>query len=110
MADKVSQGQEIFTNDLKILEKNTPYTEGAAVQVNSKAKPIIPEGRESKASKARVYKGKEVSNLPIQTMDEFARAHDGNVYAITSDASGPELMGGFYYAALKENNENVWFN
>jgi hypothetical protein len=103
LADKVSQGQEIFTNDLKILEKNTPYTEGAAVQVNNKAKPVIPEGRETKT---RVYKGKEVSNLPIQTMDEFARAHDGNVYAITSDASGPELMGGFYYAALKENNEN----
>ena len=101
LADKVASGQEIFTNDLKILEKETPYSNGAAVEIDTKSKPIKPEGRE-----ARVYKGKEVSNLPIQTINDFVEAHDGNVYAITSDASGPELMGGFYYAALKENNEN----
>ena len=101
LADKVASGQEVFTSDLKILENSTPYTEGAAVEVNPQNKVVKPKGREQK-----VYKGDKVSDLPIQNLNEFSEAHDGNVYVITSDASGPEMFGGFYYAALEENNKN----
>ncbi len=104
LSDKVATGREIFTDDLKILEKSEAYgPEGVAVNVNPNAKP---EMREQKAG--------SIYNLPVSTLDEFAKAHDGNIYVITSDATklgkdkrtGKMLYGGFGYASIEENNKD----
>ena len=105
LADKVATGQEIFTNDLKTLQKSEPYTEGTAATVNPKSKAEKVPGREQK-----VFKGDMVSDLPTTTLNDFAAQHNGNIYVITSDATAfdPDagLYGGFGYAAMKDNNEN----
>jgi len=110
LADKVATGQEIFTNDLKILKKSSPYSEtGVPVAINPDAQPIRPRGRET-----RVYTEDRVGNYNEMTLNDFVNLHDGNVYAITSDASklgkveetGQVLDGGFGYSLLAANMEN----
>jgi len=106
LADKVAMGQEVFVNDFKVLEKSEPYSDnGVAATVNPKAKAEKVPGREQ-----QVYKGENVSDLPTTTLNDFAAQHNGNIYVINSDATAldPEkdLLGGFGYAALKDNNEN----
>jgi hypothetical protein len=110
LADKVATGQEIFTNDLKILKKSSPYSEtGVPVAINPDAQPIEPRGRET-----RVYTEDRVGNYNEMTLNDFVNLHDGNVYAITSDASklgkveetGQVLDGGFGYSLLAANMEN----
>ena len=110
LADKVATGQEIFTNDLKILKKSSPYSEtGVPVAINPDAQPIRPRGRET-----RVYTEDRVGNYNEMTLNEFVMLHDGNVYVITSDASklgkveetGQILDGGFGYSLLAANMEN----
>ena len=110
LADKVATGQEIFTNDLKILKKSSPYSEtGVPVAINPDAQPIKPRGRET-----RVYTEDRVGNYNEMTLNDFVNLHDGNVYVITSDASklgkveetGQILDGGFGYSLLAANMEN----
>ena len=110
LADKVATGQEIFTNDLKILKKSSPYSEtGVPVAINPDAKPIRPRGRET-----RVYTEDRVGDYNEMTLNEFVMLHDGNVYVITSDASklgkveetGQILDGGFGYSLLASNMES----
>jgi len=110
LADKVQTGQEIFTNELKILDKSAPYSEsGAAVTVDPKAKPIKPKGRES-----RVYTSDRVGKYNVQSLNDFVTLHDGNVYVITSDATklgkveetGQMLDGGFGYSLIAQNMED----
>ena len=106
LADKITMGQEIFTDEFKILEKAEPFSDnGVAATVNPKGKVEKVPGREQK-----VFKGDNVSDLPVITLNDFAEQHNGNIYVITSDATALDpdkgLFGGFGYAALKENNEN----
>ena len=106
LADKITMGQEIFTDEFKILEKAEPYSDGGvAATVNPKGKVKKVPGREQK-----VFKGDQVSDLPIITLNDFAEQHNGNIYVITSDATALDpdkgLFGGFGYAAMKDNNEN----
>ena len=112
LADKVATGQEIFTNDLKILKKSSPYSEtGVPVAINPDAQPIRPRGRET-----RVYTEDRVGDYSVMTLNEFVMLHDGNVYVITSDASklgkvdetGQILDGGFGYSLLAVNMEMEW--
>ena len=106
LADKITMGLEIFTDEFKILEKAEPFSDnGVAATVNPKGKVEKVPGREQK-----VFKGDNVSDLPVITLNDFAEQHNGNIYVITSDATALDpdkgLFGGFGYAALKENNEN----
>ena len=70
--------------------------------------------RRKQGAAGREQKAGSIYNLPVSTLDEFAKAHDGNIYVITSDATklgkdkrtGKMLYGGFGYASIEENNKD----
>ena len=117
IAKKVTTGQEIEEGDVDLIEKlqdddllNTPPYEGGETLTVNPEGPKDPEPREMKDIYSKID---FATNLPIVSLQEFVNKVGGNLFAVTSDATGlgvdsqgDRIDGGFGYSAITDNLKN----
>jgi hypothetical protein len=117
IAKKVTTGQEIQEGEVDLIEKlqdddllNTPPYEGGETLTVNPEGPKDPKPRDQKNIYSKID---FATNLPVVSLQEFVNKVGGNLFAVTSDATGlgvdsqgERIDGGFGYSAITDNLNN----
>jgi len=106
LSTKLRKGEEILEEDVKLFEDEA-YTVSEKLEVKEDAKFKPRDVRKQK----NIYSGVDfATEIPTLSLKDFVNRVDGNVYAVTSDATGlgydsqgDKIDGGFGYSAITEN-------
>ena len=106
LSTKLRKGEEILEEDVKLFDDEA-YTVSEKLEVKKDAKFKPRDVRKQK----NIYSGIDfATEIPTLSLKEFVNRVDGNVYAVTSDATGlgydsqgDKIDGGFGYSAITEN-------
>ena len=106
LSTKLRTGEEVLEEDVKLVEDEA-YTVSEKLKIKEDAKFKPRDVRKQK----NIYSGVDfATEIPTLSLKDFVNRVDGNVYAVTSDATGlgydsqgDKIDGGFGYTSITEN-------